>query len=146
MGMRSSQGDPANKRSNDRPIVYLRELPHSLLPRFAAVKMATTSARVSRAHKEIKMETTLSKTAEDGAVFLSNLTEKATAGKMFAEDLMEMGKRKAQRLARRGYAAGEDCLDETRHYIKHHPWQSVGMAVGVGVLLGFFGGFMARRT
>lgn len=64
---------------------------------------------------------------------------------MLAEDFVELGKRKAQRLVRRGYEAGEDCLDESKRYIKHHPWQSVGIALGVGLSLGFLRGFLSRR-
>ena len=76
---------------------------------------------------------------------LAHLAAKAVEGKEFAEDLMEVGKRKAQRLVRRSYAAGEDYLDDTTHFIKHHPWQSIGVALGVGLTLGFFGGFFSTR-
>jgi ElaB/YqjD/DUF883 family membrane-anchored ribosome-binding protein len=41
--------------------------------------------------------------------------------------------------------ATEDCMDETKRYIKHNPWQSVGVALGVGLSLGFLGGFLSRR-
>lgn len=77
---------------------------------------------------------------------LAHLTAKASDGKILAEDLMEIGKRKAQRLVRRGYEAGEDYLDETTHYIKHHPWQSIGVALAVGLSLGFLGGLLSRRS
>ncbi len=76
---------------------------------------------------------------------LGQLTAKAVEGKMLAEDLVEIGKRKAQRMIRRGYEATEDCMDNTTHYIKHNPWQSVGLALGVGLSLGFLGGFLSRR-
>jgi ElaB/YqjD/DUF883 family membrane-anchored ribosome-binding protein len=76
---------------------------------------------------------------------LAHLTAKAAEGKMLAGDLVEIGKRKAQRAIRRGYEAGEDYLDESKHYIKHNPWQSVGAALGVGLVLGFLGGFLSRR-
>ena len=77
---------------------------------------------------------------------LANLTAKAAEGKLLAEDLVEMGKRKAQRMIRHGYEATEDCLDETTHYIKHNPWQSVGVALGIGVALGFIAGMLSRRS
>ena len=77
---------------------------------------------------------------------LAHLTAKAAEGKIVAEDLVEIGKRKAQRIIRRSYAAGEDYLDESTHYIKHHPWQSVGVALGVGLSVGFLSGFFSRRT
>ena len=90
----------------------------------------------------------LSTTVENGkaaAVKLAHLTAKATEGKMLAEDLVELGKRKAKRLVRKGYEAGEDYLDESKRYIKHNPWQSVGVALGVGLALGFVSGFLSRR-
>ncbi len=76
---------------------------------------------------------------------LGHLAAKAAEGKIIAEDLVEIGKRKAQRMIRHGYEAGEDYIDETKHYIKHNPWQSVGIALGVGLTLGFLGGFLGRR-
>jgi ElaB/YqjD/DUF883 family membrane-anchored ribosome-binding protein len=76
---------------------------------------------------------------------LGQLAAKATEGKILAEDLVEIGKRKAQRVIRRGYEAGEDYLDDTTYYIKHHPWQSIGVALGVGLTLGFLSGFFSRR-
>ena len=87
-------------------------------------------------------------TVEDGkntGIKLAHLAAKAAEGKIIAEDLVEIGKRKAQRLARQGYEIGEDYLDESRRYIKHNPWQSVGVALGVGLTLGFLGGFLSRR-
>ena len=87
-------------------------------------------------------------TVENGkaaAVKLAHLTAKAAEGKMLVEDLVEIGKRKAQRVVRKGYEAGEDYLDESKRYIKHNPWQSVGVALGVGLTLGFLSGFLSRR-
>ena len=76
---------------------------------------------------------------------VAHLAAKAAEGKVIAEDLVEIGKRKAQRALRHGYEAGEDYVDETRRYIKHNPWRSVGVALGVGLTLGFLGGLLARR-
>ena len=76
---------------------------------------------------------------------LGHLAAKAAEGKIIAEDLVEIGKRKAQRVIRRGYEAGEDYLDDTTYYIKHHPWQAIGVALGVGLTLGFLSGFFSRR-
>ena len=81
-----------------------------------------------------------------GAAFkLADLTAKAAEGKILAEELLDTGKRKAQRMIRKGYETGEDYLDDTTHYIKHHLWQSVGMALGVGFTLGLVGGMFSRR-
>ena len=87
-------------------------------------------------------------TVENGkhtGVKLAHLAAKAAEGKLLAEDLVEIGKRKAQRVIRRGYEVGEDYLDDTTHYIKHNPWQGVGIALGVGLTLGFLSGFLSRR-
>ena len=91
------------------------------------------------------MPTTTIENGRAAAIKLAHLTAKATEGKMLAEDLVELGKRKAQRLVRKGYEAGEDYLDESKRYIKHNPWQSVGVALGVGLALGFVSGFLSRR-
>ena len=77
---------------------------------------------------------------------LAHLTARAAEGKMLAEDLVEIGKRKAQRMVRRGYEAGEDYLDESKHYIKHHPWQAVGIAAGVGAFVGIIAGWTCSRS
>lgn len=76
---------------------------------------------------------------------LAHLAAKAAEGKIIAEDLMEIGKRKARRMVRHGVETGEDYLDETERCIKHHPWQSVGVALGAGLTLGFLAGFLSRR-
>ena len=88
-------------------------------------------------------------TVEDGkstGIKLAHLAAKAAEGKILAEDLVDIGKRKAQRLARQGYELGEDYLDESRRYIKHNPWQSVGVALGAGLALGFIAGLLTRRS
>ena len=91
------------------------------------------------------MPTTTIENGKAAAVKLAHLTAKAAEGKMLVEDLVEIGKRKAQRVVRKGYEAGEDYLDESKRYIKHNPWQSVGVALGVGLTLGFLSGFLSRR-
>lgn len=92
------------------------------------------------------MQTATVENGKGTAAKLAHLTAKAAEGKMLAEDLVEIGKRKAQRAIRRGYEVGEDYLDETTHYIKHNPWRSVGVALGVGLSLGFLSGFLSRRS
>jgi len=87
-------------------------------------------------------------TVEDGkntGIKLAHLAAKAAEGKIIAEDLVDIGKRKAQRLVRQGYEIGEDYIDESRRYIKHNPWQSIGIALGFGVALGFIAGLLSRR-
>jgi len=87
-------------------------------------------------------------TVEDGkstGIKLAHLAAKAAEGKVIAEDLVDIGKRRAQRLVRQGYEMGEDYVDEGRRYIKHNPWQSVGIALGVGLAVGFLAGLLSRR-
>ena len=91
------------------------------------------------------MQTTTVQNGKAAAFTLAQLTAKAAEGKILAEDLVEIGKRKAQRIVRKGYETGEDYLDESKRYIKHHPWQSVGVALGAGLTLGFLSGFLSRR-
>jgi len=91
------------------------------------------------------MQTATVENGKGTAARLAHLTAKAAEGKMLAEDLVEIGKRKAQRIVRRGYDVGEDYLDESKRYIKHNPWQSVGVALGIGLMLGFVSGFFGRR-
>jgi ElaB/YqjD/DUF883 family membrane-anchored ribosome-binding protein len=87
-------------------------------------------------------------TIEDGkntGIKLAHLAAKAAEGKVIAEDLVDIGKRKAQKFVRQGYEMTEDCIDESRRYIKHNPWQSVGIALGVGAALGLMIGLLSRR-
>jgi ElaB/YqjD/DUF883 family membrane-anchored ribosome-binding protein len=91
------------------------------------------------------MQTTAVENGKSTGIKLAHLAAKAAEGKILAEDLVEIGKRKAQRLVRRGYEAGEDYLDESKRYIKHHPWQSVGVALAVGLSLGFLSGLLSKR-
>lgn len=92
------------------------------------------------------MQTATVENGKGTAAKLAQLTARAAEGKMLAEDLVEIGKRKAQRMVRRGYEAGEDYLDDTTHYIKHHPWQSVGIAAGVGAGVGILAGWLCSRS
>lgn len=91
------------------------------------------------------MEMTMVENGKNTGVKLAHLAAKAAGGKMIAEDLIDLGKRKAQRLVKQGYETGEDYIDESRRFIKHHPWQSMGVALGVGLTLGFLSGFLSRR-
>jgi ElaB/YqjD/DUF883 family membrane-anchored ribosome-binding protein len=88
-------------------------------------------------------------TVENGTstgIKFTHLAAKAAEGRMLAEDFAEIGKRKALRMIRRGREAGEDYLDETTHYVKHHPWQSVGIAAGVGAFVGLLFGWTCSRA
>jgi len=92
------------------------------------------------------METATVENGRSTASKFAHLAARAAEGKMLAEDFAEIGKRKAQRMIRRGREAGEDCLDETTHYVKHHPWQSIGIAAGVGAFVGVLFGWTCSRV
>ncbi len=88
---------------------------------------------------------TIEKDASTGLKF-AHMAAKAAEGKILAEDLVEIGKRKAERMVRHGREAGEDLLDDATHHIKHHPWQSVGIAAGVGAVVGLLFGLTCSRA
>jgi ElaB/YqjD/DUF883 family membrane-anchored ribosome-binding protein len=92
------------------------------------------------------MSTELLKTATSAAVNFEHLNSELSKARMLAEDVIEDGTRKAQRMIKRGYNKTEDYVDETTHYIKHHPWQSVAVALGVGASAGVFFGWLFSRA
>ena len=92
------------------------------------------------------MSTELLETATGAAVNFAHLTNEMSKAKVLVEDAIENGKRTAQRMMKRGYFRAEDYVDDTTHYIKHHPWQSVGIALGVGAGAGMlFTWFLTRN-
>lgn len=91
------------------------------------------------------MQTTAVANGKHTGFKLAHLAAKAAEGKVIAEDLVEIGKRKAKRMVRHGMEAGEDYIEETTRCIKHHPWESIGVALGAGLTLGFLVGFLTRR-
>jgi ElaB/YqjD/DUF883 family membrane-anchored ribosome-binding protein len=90
------------------------------------------------------METVTVENDKRAALTLAHLANKAAQGKVLTEDLLYIGKRKAQRAIRKGFDTSEDYLDEARHYIKRHPWKGLGIAAGVGALAGLIFGLFAR--
>ena len=92
------------------------------------------------------METETVETTRSTAVNLAHMAARLEERKLLAEDLVEIGKRKAQRAIRKGREAGEDYLDDTTHYIKHHPWQSVGFTLGFGILVGAVFGWTCSKA
>jgi len=92
------------------------------------------------------MQTAIVENGKSTESKLAHLTAKAAEGKMLAEDLVELGKRKAERFLKDGLEVGEDYLDESRRFIKHHPWQSVGLAAGAGAVVGLLLGWGVTKT
>ncbi len=79
-------------------------------------------------------------------------TTSLTAAKEALEPLSEKVQEKMQegvvvskRALRSIRAKADDLLDDATHEVKHHPWQAVGISLGLGVLLGVGAGFLLGR-
>jgi len=81
----------------------------------------------------------------DEAVNLAHLTHQVAKAKVLIDDVIDDGKHKLDRTVKRGFAAVEDCIEDTTYFIKRHPWESVGTAVGVGAIVGLLAGWLTRR-
>jgi ElaB/YqjD/DUF883 family membrane-anchored ribosome-binding protein len=92
------------------------------------------------------MENKVFENVNEAAINLAHLTHKVSKAKVLIDDVLEDGKRKAERMLRRGVVATEDGVEDTTYFIKRHPWQSVGTAFGVGAGLGMLAGWLGTRT
>ena len=81
----------------------------------------------------------------DPPINLTDLTEQVTKAKVLVNDVIEDGKHKMERTFKRGIVATEECIEDTTYFIKRHPWQSVGTAVGIGAVFGLLAGWQANR-
>lgn len=79
------------------------------------------------------------------AINLPDLTQQVTKAKALVDDVIEDGKHKMERTVKRGIIATEECIEDTTYFIKRHPWQSVGTAVGIGAVVGLLAGWQASR-
>jgi ElaB/YqjD/DUF883 family membrane-anchored ribosome-binding protein len=91
------------------------------------------------------METKTIENGADAAINLAHLSHEVARAKTLLDDAIDDGKRKAQRVAKRGYAMAEDYVEDTTYYIKRHPWESVGFSLGVGTMLGMLCGWYCAR-
>jgi len=91
------------------------------------------------------MESNARENVTGKAINLPDLTEQVTKAKTLVNDVIEDGKHKMERTFKRGIVATEECIDDTAHFIKRHPWQSVGTAVGIGAVVGLLAGWQASR-
>lgn len=91
------------------------------------------------------MESNLRENVTGKAINLPDLAEQMAKGKVLVNDMIEDGKHKAARTFKRGMIATEECIEDTSYFIKRHPWQSVGAAVGIGAVVGLLAGWQASR-
>ena len=91
------------------------------------------------------MESNPRENVTDKAINLPDLTQQVTKAKVFVTDVIEDGKHKMERTFKRGIISTEECIEDTTDFIKRHPWQSVGTAIGIGAVVGLFAGWQATR-
>lgn len=92
------------------------------------------------------METKLVDNATDVAVNLAHLGGEISKAKILVEDAIDLGKHKAGRAMKHATMAAEDLVEDTTYYIKRHPWQSVGIAAGLGTTAGLVLGFICAKN
>ena len=91
------------------------------------------------------MESNLMENITEKAINLPDFTEQVEKAKVLVNDVIEDGKHKVERTFKRGLIATEECIEDTTYFIKRHPWQSVGTAVGIGAVFGLLAGWQASR-
>ena len=91
------------------------------------------------------MESNPRENVTDKTINLPDLTQQVTKAKVLVNDVIEDGKHKVERTFKRGIIATEECIEDTTHFIKRQPWQSVGTAVGIGAVVGLVAGWQANR-
>lgn len=82
----------------------------------------------------------------DVTMNLAHLAHQVAKARTLIDDVIDDGKHKVERTVKRGRVAVEDCVEDTTYFIKRHPWESVGIAVGVGTLVGLLAGWVTTRT
>jgi ElaB/YqjD/DUF883 family membrane-anchored ribosome-binding protein len=82
----------------------------------------------------------------DTPINLAHLTHEVSKAKVLIEDVLDDGKRKVGRMLKRGVVTAEDCVEDSTHFIKRHPWQSVGAALGFGACVGLLAGWLTTRS
>jgi len=92
------------------------------------------------------METKTMENVTDSAVNLAHLTHQVAKAKTLIEDVIDVGMHKVDRSIKRSRVAVEDCIEDTTYFIKRHPWESIGVAVGAGTVIGLLVGWLTTRT
>ncbi|HEU4712905.1 MAG TPA: hypothetical protein VFS76_15125 [Pyrinomonadaceae bacterium] len=91
------------------------------------------------------MESNTRESVRDREINLPPFAERVEKAKVVVNDVIENGKHKVNRTFKRGIIATEECIEDTTYFIKRHPWQSVGTAVGIGAVVGLLAGWQANR-
>jgi len=86
--------------------------------------------------KEKTMESRTIENVTDATKNLAHLSHQVVKAKTLIDDVIDDGKHKLERSVKRGRIAVEDCIEDTTYFIKRHPWESVGVAVGAGTIDG----------
>jgi ElaB/YqjD/DUF883 family membrane-anchored ribosome-binding protein len=68
--------------------------------------------------------------------------EKMTEARSKIRESLETAKTRLHEAERAALRHGEEAVTATEDYVKHNPWQAVGIAAGVGLVLGVL---LARR-
>lgn len=68
--------------------------------------------------------------------------EKVSEARTKIRESLETAKSRLMEAERAAVRHGEEAVTATEDYVKHNPWQSVGIAAAVGVVLGVL---LARR-
>ena len=91
------------------------------------------------------MENRAVENVNEAAINLAHLTHEISKAKVLIDDVLDDGKRKAERMLKRSISATEECVEDTTYFIKRHPWQSVGVALGFGAGVGLLAGWLTMR-
>jgi ElaB/YqjD/DUF883 family membrane-anchored ribosome-binding protein len=92
------------------------------------------------------MESKAIENVTGAAINLAHLTHEVSKAKVLLDDVLEDGKRKAERTMKRGFVVAEDLVEDTTYFIKRHPWQSVGATFGLGAGIGILAGWLFSRS
>ena len=61
------------------------------------------------------------------------------------EQAIDAAEQKFMAAVKEARRSAEDVRDNTRHVIKRYPFESVGIALGAGIILGVLGGWAVSR-
>lgn len=92
------------------------------------------------------MESRAAENAAEAAIKVAHLQHEVSKARVLIDDVLEDSKRKAERMLKRGVVAAEDCVEDTTYFIKRHPWQSVGAALGLGAAMGALAGWLTAKN